>query len=198
MASRWGQRKESMTTDSRIADFMAGRTAGLDLTGQMNKEAKKADLVKGYQALHSLTTDGWVIRDIMKATGLSKGKVERDVRVARIIATLPKVDPVTAIKACNVASAAQIAKATKDAAKAGKALGELVKADNAKKRAARPKDDPNKKGNKKAPQTAVRVTWETLPAAIAGLPNTREHLKAAEVAIAAIQKKMVEMKANAA
>ena len=186
------------TTDSRIAEYVKGRAAFAVLTGQIDKAAHKATLVSGYKALHGLSTDGMSLRDIMAATGLSKGKVERDVRAARIIATLPKVDPVTAVKACNVATAAQIAKATKDTKAAGKALGELVKADNAKKRAARPKDDPNKKSNKKAPQTAVRVTWETLPAAIAGLPNTREHLKAAEVAIAAIQKKMVEMKANAA
>jgi len=187
-----------MSNDTRIAEYVEGRNAFARLTGQIDKAAEKATLVSGYKALHGLSTDGMSIRDIMAATGLTKGKVERDVRAAKVIATLPKVDPVTVVKACNVATATQIANATKDAKGAGKALGELVKADNAKKRAARPKDDPAKKSNKKSPQTAVRVTWETLPAAIAGLPNTKEHLKAAEIAIAAIQKKMVEMKANAA
>ena len=188
-----------MTNDSRVAEFMAGRVAGEDLTGQMNKEAKKAQLVKGYQALHSLTVDKWTLRDLAAATGLSKSKLERDVRAAKIIATLPKVDPVTAVKACNIAGAAAITKATKDAKSAGKALGELVKADNAKKREARPKDDPQAKGGKGGKgQTARVVTWETLPQAIAGLPNTREHLEAAQAAIDAINAKMVEMKNNRA
>lgn len=186
-----------MNTDSRVAEFMAGRTAGQDLTGQMDKDAKKAELVKGYRALHSLTVDEWSLRDISAATGLSKTKVERDVRAARIIATLPKVDPVTAVKACNIATAAQIRNATKDAKGAGKALGELVKADNAKKRAPRPNGDPKApKGGKG--QTSRVVTWETLPQAIAGLPNERGHLEAAQAAIDAINAKMVEMRNNRA
>lgn len=185
------------TTDSRIAEYVQGRAAFDVLTGQIDKDAQKATLVSGYKALHSLSTDGMSIRDIMAATGLSKGKVERDVRAAGIIATLPKVDPVTAIKACNIATAAQITKATKDAKSAGKELGELVKKDNAKKRAARPKDDPKTpKGGKG--QTARVVTWETLPQAIAGLPNTRENLEAAQAAIDAITAKMVEMRNNRA
>ena len=188
-----------MSTDNRIAEYVEGRNAFARLTGQIDKAAEKATLVSGYKALNSLASEGMSIRDIMAATGLSKGKVERDVRAAKVIATFPKVDPVTAIKACNIGTAAQIAKATKDAKAAGKALGELVKADNAKKRAARPKDDPQGKGGKGGKgQTARVVTWETLPQAIAGLPNTREHLEAAQAAIDAITAKMVEMRNNRA
>ena len=186
-----------MNTDSRIAEYVQGRAAFDVLTGQIDKAAQKATLISGYKALHSLATEGMSIRDIMAAAGLSKGKVERDVRAAKVIATFPKVDPVTVVKACNVATAAQIAKATKDAKGAGKALGELVKADNAKKRAARPNGDPKApKGGKG--QTARVVTWETLPQAIAGLPNTRENLEAAQAAIDAITAKMVEMRNNRA
>jgi hypothetical protein len=136
-----------MTADTRISQYVQGRQAFAILTGEIDKDAQKAALVDGYKALHSLRADNVSIRQVQDMTGLSKGKVERDCRAAELIVLFPKVDPVTVVKACNIATAAQLRKATEDAKTAGKGLATIVsdynkkrREEDAAKRSARPND----------------------------------------------------------
>lgn len=185
-------------TDNRITSYLAGKGAFARLTGQINKEEEKATLVKGYQDLHSIySEEGQTLQTIADAAGVSQSKVERDVRAALIISTMPKVDPVTAVKAANVANATQIKKATKDPKKAGKALGELVKADNAKKRAARPSAAP-KAAPKQAPKTSVTVTWANMDAVVASLGIDPKDIPLMQAAIKGIESKITQARSNTA
>lgn len=123
--------------DTRISQYLAARQAFGILTGAIDKDEQLAALRTGYAALASLKADGMSIRDIVAASGLSKGKVERDLRAADIMAAHPKVDPVTVVKACNIATATQLRKATATAKGVGGRLAELVREANKASRAAR-------------------------------------------------------------
>jgi hypothetical protein len=172
----------TMNTDTRISQYVQGRQAFAILTGEIDKDAQKAALVDGYKALHSLRADNMSIRDIQAATGLSKGKVEKDCRAAEILVLFPKVDPVTVVKACNVATAAQLRKATADAKTAAKGLAAIVSEHNktrreedAAKRAARPNDGTPKDDEKptKAPKAPAKTaTADDVVAFIMAAPFT--------------------------
>jgi len=187
--------------DNRIAQYLQGRQAFAILTGEIDREAQKAAIRDGYKALHSLRADNMSIRDIQAATGLSKGKVEKDCRAAEYMTLFPKIDPVTVVKACNVGTASQLRKATADAKTAAKGLAGIVSDANKEareKRAARTAGDPEKGKGKGKPQTQRVVTWATLPEAIRTLSRNPENIAAVDAAIAALQEIRTEMRNNKA
>ena len=191
--------------DNRISQYLQGRQAFAILTGEIDREAQKAAIRDGYKALHSLRADNMSIRDIMAATGLSKGKVEKDTRAAEYMTLFPKVDPVVVVKACNVGTAAQLRKATADAKTAAKGLAGIVSDANAEareKRAARGSVSQVEKGEKvskgeKDPRRTVTL------ATLADWIQSRQNLKASDIAyldaiIAACEEQKVKARNNRA
>lgn len=184
--------------DTRVSLYLTGRQAFAILTGEIDKDAQKTALVDGYKALASLADD-MSIRDIVSASGLSKGKVERDVRAARLIVDLPKVDAVLIVKACNAdgATAAALAKATADKAKARAGLKAILDKANEKAREGRKArnaggttDSNDPKGPKapKGPQSPAKVvTLESLPEWIASRTLTARDVPLLDAIIAACE-----------
>ena len=90
--------------------YAAGVKAFAVLTGELDKQSLKDAVRDGFAALleWSEKTSG---REISKTSGRSVNQVARDIRAARFMADHPKADPVATVKACNVLTAAQVAKA---------------------------------------------------------------------------------------
>ena len=195
--------------DTRVTQYLAGRQAFAFLTGTVDKAAQKVALVDGYKALASLADD-MSLREIVAAAGLSKGKVERDVRAARLIVDLPKVDAVLIVKACNAdgATAAALAKATADKAKARAGLKAILDKANEKARESRAarnaggtdaSNDPKAPKAPKGPQSPAKVvTLESLPAWLASRDVTSKDVPLLDAIIAACEVAKVKARNNRA
>ena len=150
-----------MTT--QLETYLAGRDAFRVLSGDIDKDALKRSLLDGYAAVVMLADNGKSLSDIAAMhRDLSKSKVERDVRAGRTIATLPKVDPVLIVKACNAKEGtAKAINAAIAADKPAAALRAIVDGSNKTRREARPEgNDKGEKAEKeeKAPKTPGRAT----------------------------------------
>lgn len=137
--------------------YAAGVKAFSVLTGELDKAALKDAVRDGFAALleWSEKTSG---RDIAKTSGRSVNQVARDIRAARFMADHPKADPVATVKACNILTAGEVAKAD-----GPKALAEAYKAksgETAKGRKARGSvdvTDKSGKGPKRGPVTVKEL-----------------------------------------
>lgn len=153
---------------STYADrYATGVKAFSVLTGELDKAALKDAVRDGFAALleWSEKTSG---REIAKTSGRSVNQVARDIRAARFMADHPKADPVATIKACNVLSAGEVAKAD-----GPKALAEMLKkksGETAKGRKARGKHlDQTETGE----DTAKGKKGSTSPEAAKALTSVR-------------------------
>ena len=81
------------------------------LTGKIDKDELRKSLREGLVALAAASDSGLSVRVIETATGISKSKVERDIRAGKILANHPKASPVV-VKGCtDVLTATQVDKA---------------------------------------------------------------------------------------
>ena len=109
--------------------YAAGVKAFAVLTGELDKQSLKDAVRDGFAALleWSERTSG---HEISRASGRSVNQVARDIRAARFMADHPKADPVATVKACNVLTAGEVAKADGPKALAAaykKKTGEVAK-----------------------------------------------------------------------
>ena len=157
-----------MTTNTFADRYASGLKAFAVLTGELDRNGLKEAIRDGFAALleWSEKTSG---RDIARASGRSANAVARDIRAARFMAEHPKADPVSVVKACNVLTAAQVAKADGPKALADafrKASGEVAKGRKAGGQTDQVEkggnDDKGGKGDKPGPTTVKAMTLANL------------------------------------
>jgi hypothetical protein len=155
-----------MTTNTYADRYASGLKAFAVLTGELDRNGLKDAIRDGFAALleWSEKTSG---RDIARTSGRSANAVARDIRAARFMAEHPKADPVSVVKACNVLTAAQVAKADSPKALADafrKASGEVAKGRKARGKELDQADKGDKadKGSKQGPSNVKALTPENL------------------------------------
>jgi hypothetical protein len=143
------------------------------LTGKLDKEALKAQLRDGLVAVAAASDSGLSIRTIEAATGISKSKVERDIRAGKILASFPKASPVAIKEACDVLTATEVAKALKS----DKPLAALAQAKSDKVG--------ERQGKSDKPDTTPDTGEGDAPAPAAKSPATPDEQMTAALAILA-------------